>query len=91
MRVWSIIQYNSKALPQNPQKQSFHNFNIYATVFGLRYWLLRPLYYKCISSSLVAREYIVKYFCDDALDVQMVISAGSGVAMDAGVENRDTQ
>ena len=83
-RVWSTIQYNSEALPQNLQKQSFH---IYTTVFSLRYWLLMVLYYKCISSSLIG----VNCFCDHARDVQMVIGAGSGVAVDAGVENGDTQ
>ena len=83
-RVWSTIQYNSEALPQNLQKQSFH---IYTTVFSLRYWLLMVLYYKCISSSLIG----VNCFCDHARDVQMEIGAGSGVAVDAGVENGDTQ
>ena len=58
-RVWSTIQYNSEALPQNLQKQSFH---IYTTVFSLRYWLLMVLYYKCISSSLIG----VNCFCDYA-------------------------
>ena len=42
-------------------------------------------------SSLIAREYTVKSSCDCAHDVQMVIGAGSGVTVDTGVENRDTQ
>ena len=37
---------------------------------------------------LATREY---YFCDFVCDVQTVIGADSGVAMDTGVENRDTQ
>ena len=41
-------------------------------------------------NSLIAREYIVHCFCDSPCNVQVVISAGSGVAVDIGVENRDT-
>ena len=40
-------------------------------------------------NSLKAREYTVNCFCDH--DVQMVISSGSGVGVDTGVENRDTR
>ena len=42
-------------------------------------------------SSLKAGEYTVNCFCDHAVDVQMEISSGSGVTVDTGVENRDTQ
>ena len=42
-------------------------------------------------NSLKAREYTVNCFCDHAHGVQIVVGADSSVAVDTGVENRDTQ
>ena len=36
------------------------------------------------------REYIVNYFCEFVHDAQMLVGAGSGVAVDTDVENRAT-
>ena len=42
-------------------------------------------------NSIKAREYTVNCFCNHAVDVQMEISSGSGMGVDTGVENGDTQ
>ena len=46
---------------------------------------------KEMSSSIITRDNFVNYFCDDVCDIQMVISSGSGVTVDTGVESRDAQ